>query len=126
MENITLAQIQAIIVGFSTLLTAGGVILTFALKSVKKIIKSEMTPLCDSVQAEVKKLQDDNRAIHKELIQNSLDTMRIAICSEELPLKERIEIGDRYIDAGGNGSVKVRVKKLKEDYEKELRKEVRK
>ena len=112
MEHITLGHIQQIIVFLATFLTSGGIILSFALKSVNKVIKRQLEPIVE-----------DNKKIHEELKQNSLDTMRIAICSDELPLKERLDIGKRYIESGGNGSVKVVVHSLEKKYEEELKKE---
>ena len=75
----------------------------------------------EEIIKDIKSLKEDNRKIHEELVQNSLDTMRIAICSQELPLKERVEIGHKYIKKGGNGSVKILVNVLDKEYEKELR-----
>ena len=47
--------------------------------------------------------------------------MKIAICSEELPLSERVSIGKDYIDKGGNGAIKIKVHVLEDEYEKELK-----
>ena len=114
MENITLGQIQQVIVFSATLIASGSVILALAVKALNKAINKQIEPIID-----------DNKKIHKELKQNSLDTMRIAICSTEIPLKERVDIGKRYIGAGGNGSVKVIVHSLEKKYEEELKKEGR-
>ena len=130
MEHITLGQIQQIIVFLATFLTSGGVILAFALKigkkilnkEIKEIFESDIKPLCIKLQEDVAIVKKDNTKIHEELKKNSLDTMRIAICSNELPLRERVDIGKRYIDDGGNGAVKVIVHKLEKDYENELKK----
>lgn len=116
MEHITLGHIQQVIVFLATFLTSGGIILKFALKSVNKVIKQQLKPIVE----DNKKIHEE---LHEELKQNSLDTMRIAICSDGLPLKERLDIGKRYIDSGGNGSVKVVVHSLEKKYEEELKKE---
>lgn len=120
MENITLGQLQTAIIFLATFLTSGGVILACALKIIKSIIHNQITPLCESMKEEVTQIKEDNKKIHDELMKNSLDTMRIAICSQELPLKERINIGERYIASGGNGCVKILVHKLEDIYEKEI------
>ncbi len=40
--------------------------------------------------------------------------------NDKIPIEERITCGDRYIDLGGNGAIKVYVKELKEEYKKKL------
>ena len=77
--------------------------------------------LMEDINKEIKSIKEDNKKIHEDLKQVKLDTMKIAICSEEIPLHERVTIGDKYIEAGGNGEVKVLVHVLKERYEKELK-----
>lgn len=77
--------------------------------------------LMKEVKDAIKELKKDNKSIHDELLKNSLDTMKIAICSEELPLSERVSIGKDYIDKGGNGAIKIKVHVLEDEYEKELK-----
>lgn len=89
----------------------------FLLKEIKEEIKTDIKEL----KKEIKDIKTDNKAIHNELLKNSLDTMKIAICSEELPLSERVSIGKKYIDKNGNGAVKIKVHVLEEMYEKELK-----
>lgn len=89
----------------------------FLLKEIKEEIKTDIKDL----KREIKDIKTDNKAIHSELLKNSLDTMKIAICSEELPLSERVSIGKEYIDKGGNGAIKIKVHVLEDEYEKELK-----
>lgn len=89
----------------------------FLLKEIKEEIKTDIKDL----KREIKEIKTDNKAIHSELLKNSLDTMKIAICSEELPLSERVSIGKKYIDKGGNGAIKIKVHVLEDEYEKELK-----
>lgn len=77
--------------------------------------------LVKEIKDDIKELKKDNKSIHNELLKNSLDTMKIAICSEELPLSERVSIGKDYIDKGGNGAIKIKVHVLEDEYEKELK-----
>lgn len=77
--------------------------------------------LMKEIKDDIKELKKDNKSIHAELLKNSLDTMKIAICSEELPLSERVSIGKEYIDKGGNGAIKIKVHVLEDEYEKELK-----
>lgn len=89
----------------------------FLLKEIKEEIKTDIKDL----KREIKDIKTDNKTIHSELLKNSLDTMKIAICSEELPLSERVSIGKDYIDKGGNGAIKIKVHVLEDEYEKELK-----
>ena len=89
----------------------------FLLKEIKEEIKTDIKDL----KREIKDIKTDNKVIHNELLKNSLDTMKIAICSEELPLSERVSIGKEYIDKGGNGAIKIKVHVLEDEYEKELK-----
>lgn len=41
-----------------------------------------------------------------------LTTLRLTICSEEIPLEERIAAGDKYVNSGGNGAVKKKYESL--------------
>lgn len=89
----------------------------FLLKEIKEEIKTDIK----EINKEIKEIKKDNKAIHSELLKNSLDTMKIAICSEELPLSERVSIGKYYVDKGGNGAIKIKVHVLEDEYEKELK-----
>ena len=121
MENITLGQIQTTIIFFATFLTSGGVIVAVASKILKNMIVKQITPLCNSMQNQISKIQEDNNKIHEELKRNSLNTMKNTICNKDIPITERISVGKEYIEAGGNGSVKIIVHTLEEKYEKELK-----
>lgn len=121
MENTTLGEIQTIIVFFATLFTSGGVIVAVASKVLKNIVIKQITPLCNNMQEEIKKIQEDNNKMHEELKRNSLNTMKNTICNKDIPITERISVGKEYIDNGGNGAIKILVHTLEEEYEKEIK-----
>lgn len=50
-----------------------------------------------------------------------LDQLKLIIMSEEIPIKERINAGDRYIEKGGNGAIKIYLHVLKEKYEESIK-----
>ena len=105
MENITIGQIGTTIAFLVALI--GGI--EFLALRMKKYIKATM--------------KDEIEPLKEELRQNSLNTMKNTICNENIPLKERIEVGKEYIKHGGNGAVKVYFHGLEEKYERELKKE---
>ena len=105
MENITLGDISKIIAFLVALI--GGI--EFLALRMRKYIKATM--------------KDEIEPLKEELRQNSLNTMKNTICNENIPLKERIEVGKEYIEHGGNGAVKIYYHGLEERYERELKKE---
>ena len=62
-------------------------------------------------------IQSELKPLKEELEQNSLNTMKNTICNENIPLSERIQVGRKYIEKGGNGAVKIYLHKLEEQYE---------
>lgn len=95
------------------------IIRNFLFQEIREELKNEMK----IIKNDIREIKKDNKKIHNELKDNRLDTQRIAICSEEIPLSERITIGKDYIKNGGNGAVKVKVHVLEETYEKQLKEE---
>ncbi len=57
--------------------------------------------------------------IDRHETENYLSTLRLTICSEEIPLEERIAAGDKYIKLGGNGAVKHKYEQLIEQLDKQ-------
>ncbi|MGN0533280.1 MAG: hypothetical protein ACI4IK_02870 [Eubacterium sp.] len=51
--------------------------------------------------------------------ENYLSLLRLTIVSHEMPLSERIEAGDKYIERGGNGAVKQKYKELLTIYQEQ-------
>lgn len=79
-----------VIISVAAVISAITVIIVAVKKTVKPILE-----LCQKV---------DN--IEQRQMETYLSTLRLTICSEEIPLEERITAGDKYIKAGGNGAVK--------------------
>ena len=104
MENITLGEIGTTIAFLSALI--GGI--EFLALRMRKYIKTTM--------------KDEIEPLKEELHRNSLNTMKNTICNDNIPLSERVSIGQKYIEKGGNGAIKIRVHQLEEQYEKELKK----
>ena len=68
--------------------------ITVIIVAIRKIIK----PL--------KELLKKIDTIDRHQRENYLMTLRLTICSEEIPLEERLAAGDKYVNLGGNGAVK--------------------
>lgn len=105
MENLTMGDLAKMLLFAVSFIGA----IEFLALRMRKYIKSTM--------------QDEIDPLKKELRQNSLNTMKNTICNENIPLKERIEVGKEYIEHGGNGAVKIYFHGLEERYEKQLREE---
>ena len=100
MENITLGNIATILGLIVSIITG----IEFLAMRMRRWLQKEMYP------------------IKQELKETSLNTMKNSICNDNIPISERISIGQKYIEKGGNGAVKIRVHQLEEQYEKELKK----
>lgn len=74
--------------------------ITVIIVAIRKIIK----PL--------KELLKKIDTIDRHQRENYLMTLRLTICSEEIPLEERIAAGDKYVEMGGNGAVKHKYEEL--------------
>lgn len=105
MENLTIGDLAKMLLFAVSFIGA----IEFLALRMRKYIKTTM--------------QDEIDPLKKELRQNSLNTMKNTICNENIPLKERIEVGKEYIEHGGNGAVKIYFHGLEERYEKQLREE---
>jgi len=64
MENITLNDIQGILIYLATFITSGGIIMTFALKIAKKILSKSLDPFDEIIKEYEKKRIEQ----HKETI----------------------------------------------------------
>lgn len=74
--------------------------ITVIIVAIRKIVK----PL--------KELLKKIDTIDRHQRENYLMTLRLTICSEEIPLEERIAAGDKYVEMGGNGAVKHKYEEL--------------
>lgn len=127
MDNITIEQMRHFLVNFASIITAGGVICIFALKVGKKILSEYLKPFSIKIDElekarieQHKETKEELNKVKEELKKNSLNTLKNTICNENIPLSERVEAGEEYIEKGGNGAVKVRFRQLEEKYNKEL------
>lgn len=50
--------------------------------------------------------------LERHQLENYLTGLRLTICSEDIPLEERIAAGDKYVKLGGNGAVKKKYESL--------------
>ena len=105
MENLTMGDLSKLLLFAVSFIGA----IEFLALRMRKYIKTTM--------------QDEIDPLKEELRRNSLNTMKNTICNENIPLKERIEVGKEYIEHGGNGAVKIYFHGLEERYEKQLREE---
>ena len=74
--------------------------ITVIIVAIRKIVK----PL--------KELLKKIDTIDRHQRENYLMTLRLTICSEEIPLEERLAAGDKYVKLGGNGAVKHKYEEL--------------
>ena len=129
MENITIGDMQHILLNLASIITAGGVVCAFALKIGRGILNKELDPFNKKIdeleKARIEQHEETKselKILKDELDKNSLNTMKNTICNDNIPITERLEVGKNYIDKGGNGAVKIYIHKLEQQYEKQIKK----
>lgn len=129
MENITIGDMQHIIVNFASIITAGGIVCGFAMKIGKRILKNSLEPfnkrMDEMEKARIQQHEETKKEINivkRELEENSLNTMKNTICNDNIPISERLIVGKKYLENGGNGAVKCLLHDLEDQYESELKK----
>lgn len=91
-----LTQIETLLLRLAEIIGA----ITAIIVAVKKVTKV------------IRELIEKIDTIDRHERENYLSTLRLTICSEEIPLEERIKAGDKYIKLGGNGAVKHKYEEL--------------
>ena len=66
-------------------------------------------------------IDNNMKEMNKRLAKVEVDDLKLIIMSEDIPIEERLQAGERYISLGGNGAIKIHCKILKEEYEKQIR-----
>lgn len=99
-----------------------------ALIAVNKLLKGKLIqwlqkPVLDGLEKLEKKHDENMVQVNKRIDKIELEDLKQNIMNEKLPITERLNCGDRYIELGGNGAIKVYVHELKEEYEKVLKEE---
>lgn len=96
------------------------IMITTIAVTVKKISKKVTQPLTD-IKNEVQNLREEVKTLKKHEYDTWIDQLRIIICSEEMPISERLAAGDIYVNQElKNGAVKCRYEQLLKQYAKEV------
>lgn len=83
------------------------------LKKDQQIFKKDLSELhtkTDDIQKKVEKVEEHTT-------ENYMNELRIIIMSEEMPLGERLQAGEKYVSMNGNGEIKAKYKILQQEYE---------
>ena len=67
---------------------------------------SAIVVACSKLYSVARKIEKRDEINEKHIKENYLDIKRLVITSPYMPLSERINAGDEYIQQGGNGEVK--------------------
>ena len=115
MELVLPAWLQVVLLA-AEIIAAITTIAVFAKKLSKKITQ----PL-DDIKKEVLNLRQEVKTLKKHEYDTWIDQLRIIICSEEMPISERIAAGDIYVNQEHkNGAVKCRYEQLLKQYSEEV------
>jgi hypothetical protein len=82
-----------------------------------KITKWLLKPMFERLDS----IDNNMKEMNKRLAKVEVDDLKLIIMSEDIPIEERLDAGERYISLGGNGAIKIHCKILKEEYEKQIR-----
>ena len=64
-------------------------------------------------------LEERYERLDKTLQENTIHILKMAVLDECMPLVDRIHAGERYIEMGGNGTIKKVYLQLLDDYEQQ-------
>ena len=118
MELVIPDWLQVVIL-VAEVITAVTTIIVFVAKLSKKVTQ----PLTD-IKNEMLNLSKEVKTLKRHEYDTWIDQLRIIICSEEMPISERINAGDIYVNQEHkNGAVKCRYEQLLEQYKKEVENE---
>lgn len=71
-----------------------------------------------------KRIDKKVEKIESHMTENYVDIKRLTFVSKDMPIGERLDAGEKYVNAGGNGEVKVQYNVLKAEYEEALKNEM--
>ena len=58
-------------------------------------------------------------AVEQHCYENYITDLKLIIMSEEMPIGERLQAGEKYVALGLNGEIKAKYKLLQQEYERE-------
>lgn len=81
---------------------------------------AEIAAFAFAVYKICKKIDKKLETIESHMTENYVDIKRLTFVSKDMPIGERLDAGEKYVKAGGNGEVKVQYNVLKKQYEEQL------
>ena len=57
--------------------------------------------------------------VEQHCLENHITDLKLIIMSEEMPIGERLQAGEKYVALGQNGEIKAKYKLLQEEYQRE-------
>lgn len=98
------------------------VVIIGAFVKIEKWTKGKISGwLLKSVFDRLDSIDKNMKEMNGRLAKVEVDDLKLIIMSEDIPIEERIDAGERYLSLGGNGAIKIHCKILKEEYEKQIR-----
>lgn len=68
-------------------------------------------------------LNNKIEAVEQHCFENYITDLKLIIMSEEMPIGERLQAGEKYVSLGQNGEIKAKYKLLQQEYEREAQHE---
>ena len=100
------------------------VVIIGAFVKIEKWTKGKISGwLLKSIFDRLDSIDNNMKELNTRLAKVEVDDLKLIIMSEDIPIEERLQAGERYISLGGNGAIKIHCKILKEEYEKQIRRD---
>ena len=116
MENITLGQIQTVVIFIASFITSGGIIMAFALKIGKKILDRSLEPF----NKKMEEMDKNRKEQHEETLEKIADLEKIVDQNDIDALRNRIVAFDNLcrLDINNNGIKKYQYDTAYKDVDK--------
>lgn len=115
MDNLTVADVAGTLALVAGILTAGGTVVHFFQKAIKKTMNDELKPIQESIIGLQAQIQDGELEDCKTVLVNFIGDIKrgVKLSGEEL---ERLhETYDRYTKMGGNSYIHTSIEKFKKE-----------
>lgn len=114
-DAVTWGQVRELIIGIAAIITACGVITTWASKKFEKKVLESVKPLQESVDEMHKRINDIEMDSIKNYLVMVISRIESGEAIAEVEKERFFESYERYRELGGNSYIKEKVDKLKQE-----------
>ena len=99
------------------------IIIASVITALTTIITAAITiyKLVRNMEKRYEKINDNFEKINDNMKHTELSVLRLIVINDNMPLEERVNAGERYVNKGGNGSIHALYDVLRKQYQKQLK-----